>query len=251
MTREATAAALALTTLVFAGMAWSGRVATAQGREAMDIKRTIQTTGTGTVRVHPDHARVFFGVQTFAPTVKQARNQNAAQTRQVNTALSALRIPDLKMKSTNMTVELIQSEGEGRVPKILGYRVTNSFTVLVHEEDAAQLGPLASRVLDTALESGANQVQQIAFFRENPDDAKRQALIKAVENARANAEAMAAGAGKKVTDVISINGQPEYQLFDQSRMTNSIQTLAVGGESTSLMAGEQEVICTVSATYTY
>jgi len=250
MNRETIAVTLSLAAVVLGGLAWSSQSARAQGREVKDEKRTIQTTGAGTVRVKPDHARVFFGVQTFAPTVKQARGQNATQIKQVTTSLNMLKIPNLKMKSTNMTVELVQSEGDGRVPKILGYRVTNTFTVLVQQADADQLGPLASRVLDTALESGANLVQQIAFFREDIREAKRQALVKAVEDARGNADAMAGGAGKKVVDVIAINGQPQYELFDQ-RINNMAQSAAPEGDSTTLMAGEQEVSCTVSATYSY
>jgi hypothetical protein len=105
--------------------------------------------------------------------------------------------------------------------------------------------------LDTALENGANQVEQITFFRENPEEAKRTALRKAVEEARLNADAMAAGAGKKVLDVLTLNAQPEYQLFDYTRMTNSVQSAAVSGDSTSLMAGEQEITCVVNATYVY
>lgn len=250
MKRETISTGLTLAAVVAAGLAWNGQRATAQGSEGEPARRTIQATGTATVRVHPDRARVFFGVQSFAPSVKQARAQNAAQTKQVNAALNALKIPDLKMKSANLTVELVQSEPDNRVPKIVGYLVTNRFTVLVQHNDAAQLGPLASRVLDTALENGANQVEQITFFRENPEDAKRTALRKAVEDARANAEAMAAGAGKKVLDVLTLNAQPEYQLFDYTRMTNSVQS-AVQGDSTSLMAGEQEITCVVNATYLY
>jgi uncharacterized protein YggE len=251
MKRDTIAVGMSLTTLVLVGIAWAGQSAGAQSREVRDTeKRTIQTTGTGTVRVRPDHARVFFGVQTFAPTVKQARGQNAAQTKQVTTALTALKIPDLKMKSSNITVELVQTDPDGRAPKIVGYRITNTFTVLIHQDNADQLGPLASRIMDSALENGANQVQQIVFFREDQKEAKREALMKAVEDARGNAEAMAAGARKKIVDVTAINGQPQFEVFDQ-RMTNSIQAAVPEGDSTTLMAGELDVTCTVNATYSY
>jgi len=250
MNRDTIAVTLALTAAILGGLAWAGQGAKAQGRETKDDRRTIQTTGTGTIRVRPDHARVFFGVQTFAPTVKLARTQNAAQTKQVTGSLNALKVPDLKMKSTNMTVELVQSEADGRLPKIVGYRVTNTFTVLVHQDNAEQLGPLASRVLDTALENGANQVQQIVFFHEDNRNAKREALVKAVQDARGNADAMAAGAGKKVLDVITIDGQPQFEVFSQ-RMSNMAQTAVPEGDSTTLMAGEQEITCSVSATFSY
>ena len=253
MKRETAVATLALGLLMVGALAWTTQGARAQGSEPKAQQRTIHTTGSGTVRVRPDRARVFFGVQTHAATVKQARNQNAVLIKQVTDALNALKIPDLKMKSTNLTVELIQAEQDGtRVPKIIGYRVTNTFTALVQSSEPDRLGPLASRVLDAALENGANLVQQIVFFREELGPSKRQALTKAVEDARANADALASGAQERVKAVITIDGQPYFAYEPQQMMMNSVQLAApAGGESTSLMAGEQEVNCSVSVTCTY
>jgi uncharacterized protein YggE len=244
-------ATLSLGLLITGALAWSGRGAVAQGPDTKDRQRTIHTAGTGTVRIRPDRARVFIGVQTYAATVKQARSQNAAQTKQVTDALTALKIPDLKMKSTNMTVELIPADVEGsRTPKVAGYRVTNTFTALIANDDPERLGPLAGRVLDTALESGANLVQQIVFFKEDTAPAKRQALIKAVEDAQANAAALATGARENVKGVITIDGQPQFA-YEGQQMLNSVQSAMPEGVATSLMAGEQEVTCNVTATYSF
>jgi hypothetical protein len=232
-------------------LTWAGQGAVAQGTEAKSEKRTIQTAGEGTVRIHPDHARVFFGVQTFAPTVKQARAQNAVQVKQATSVLLGLKIPGLKMKSTNLMVEVVHVDGDGRTPKVAGYRVTNTFTALVKSDDPEKLGPLAGQVLDAALENGANHVQQVVFFKEDDSAAKREALVKAVRDARANADALAAGAERRVTEVISIVGQPQYAFGGQVQMMNSVQSDAGGGASTSLMAGEQEVTCSVTITCTY
>lgn len=250
MKRETMVATASVGLLLLGAFAWAGQSAVAQGAAEKPEKRTIQTAGEGTIRIHPDHARVFFGVQTFAPTVKQARTQNAVQVKQVTSILSGLKIPGMKMKSTNLTVEVVHVEGDGRAPKIAGYRVTNSFTVLVNSGDPEQLGPLASQVLDAALENGANNVQQIVFFKDDDTDAKRQALIKAVKDARANADALAAGADRRVAEMIRIVGQPEYG-FGRAQITNSVQSDVGGGQGTSLMAGEQEVTCTVNVTCTY
>ncbi|MGV3723364.1 MAG: SIMPL domain-containing protein [Actinomycetota bacterium] len=251
MKRETVVATASVGLLLVGVFAWAGQSAVAQDVVAKKEKRTIQTSGQGTVRIHPDHARVFFGVQTFAPTVKQARSDNAARVKQVTAALTGLKIPDLKMKSTNLTVELVHVDGDGRAPKVVGYRVTNTFTALVTSSDSEKLGPLASRALDAALENGANIVQQVVFFQEDRADAKRQALVKAVRDARENAGALAEGAGRTVTDVISIVGEPEYAFGGQVQMMNAVQSDAGGGESTSLMAGEQEVTCRVNVTCTY
>src|SRR6516164_10397832 len=64
-------------------------------------KRTITTSGTATLKVKPDAARVYFGVQTVAKTIQEARKENSSQSRKVVNALSALNVPDLKMKTAD------------------------------------------------------------------------------------------------------------------------------------------------------
>jgi uncharacterized protein YggE len=152
-------------------------------------KRTITTSGTATLKVKPDAARVYFGVQTVAKTIQEARKENSSQSRKVVNALRALNIPDLKMKTADINVQVVneQKRDELHLPKILGYQVTNSFTALVQDKDAARLGANASRVLDTALENGANLVQQIVAFREDEAEIRREGLSKAVEAGLANA----------------------------------------------------------------
>jgi hypothetical protein len=217
-------------------------------------KRTINTSGTSTVRVKPDSARVFFGVQTLEPTIKEARTKNAARVKQVMEAVLALKIPNLKMKTSDISVELVQSHrSEDKLPQILGYRVTNSFTVLVTDKDVEKMNANAGKVLDTALENGANIVQQIMFFKQDNIEAKREALAKAVQEAEANAHAIARGANVLIKDTIALNGQPEYHYYYRNPMQNTAQ-VAFGGEGggeTPLVAGDLEVTCTVNVTCTY
>lgn len=216
--------------------------------------RTINTSGSATVRVKPDSARVFFGVQTLDATIKEARTQNAAKVKKVMDAVQALRIPNLKMKTSDVSVELVQSHvSSDKLPQVLGYRVTNSFTVLVNDKEVEKLNANAGKVLDTALENGANIIQHIAFFKQDNIEAKREALAKAVQEAEANAKAIAGGARVTIKDTIALNGQPQYDYYYGNRMQNAAQ-VAFGGEGggdTPLVAGDLEITCTVSVTCTY
>jgi uncharacterized protein YggE len=230
-----------------------GQPRTEPASELKGQERKITTSGTATVRVKPDSARIFFGVETMASTIKQARAESSERVKKVRDALNALRMPDLKMKTSTVSVELVQKRQEAdKLPEVAGYRITNSFTVLVTNDDPQKLGPAAGRILDTALEAGANQVQQIAIFRQDTTEAKRQALAKAVEEARANAAALAEGAKARIKDTIDINGQPQYYVAAR-QLTNTAQVQAPneGGEETPVMAGEVEVTCQVFVTCTY
>jgi uncharacterized protein YggE len=216
--------------------------------------RTIHTAGTATVKIKPDSARVFFGVQTLTPAVKAAREQNSQKVQKFLEAVLALKIPDLKMKTTNLNVEVVQSQqtDAARLPEIVGYRVTNTFSVLVKDRDAVRLGANASRVLDAALENGANLVQQIVFFKEDEAAIRRDALAKAVEEALANARAIASGARVQVLDTFRLEGQPEFAYGPgQCGLTN---TVVIGGPAageTPVIAGDLEVTCRVSVSCSY
>ena len=222
--------------------------------EAKTERGTITTAGTATLKVKPDAARVFFGVQTIGKTVKAAREENSTQCKKLIAALNALKIADLKMKTADINVDLVQSQPSDitKLPEVQGYRVTNSFSVLVLDKDTTRLSNNAGRVLDTALENGANFVQRMVAFRHDDADIKRDGLTKAVEDALANAQAIAAGAKVRVRGTFSLNGQPEYS-FGQGQC-GLTTTLVAGGEGvgdTPVIVGDLEITIRVSVTCTY
>jgi uncharacterized protein YggE len=218
-------------------------------------KRTITTSGAATLKVKPDAARVNFGVQTAAKTIQEARKENNNRSRKVIDALRALNIPDLKMKTADINVQVVyeRQQDELHLPQVLGYRVTNSFTALVEDKDSIRLGANASRVLDTALENGANFVQQMVAFRHDEDEVRREGLSKAVEAALANANAIAAGAKVRIKDTFMLQGQPEYTYGPgQCGLTNRIVVAGEGAAGdTPVIVGDLEVTIRVSVTCTY
>jgi uncharacterized protein YggE len=227
--------------------------------DAMSEPHTLRTAGSATVRIKPDAARVFFGVHTMAPTILDARGQNNTRVRKIMEALTGLKIPDLKSKTSDIQVEILYGRTDHlQLPPITGYRVTTTFTVLVQDDDQARLGVQASRVLDAALEAGANTVQQIAFLRkEGTTEARRKALTQAVEDALANARALAAGAKKDHIEAVTIEGQPTYRdhpdYAGRGPMTQ-IANVALppgGGEEAPLMVGDLEVTCQVHVSCTF
>jgi uncharacterized protein YggE len=216
--------------------------------------RKLHTSGTATVRVKANRARLYLAVETTGSTVKAARAANKKDVETVLAALHGLKIADLKMKSTNVQMDVIQSKEEKittKLPEILGYRVTYTFTVLVSNDDPQKLAGQASQVLDTALESGANAVQQITFFRDDLTDARRQALTKATADAVANAKALVAGDNRTLTDLINIDGEPQYSQSYNNPMSNTMQPQDPAGGAVSLVAGEVEVTCRVCVTCTF
>jgi uncharacterized protein YggE len=221
----------------------------AQAARSPEQQRRVRTSGSATVTVKPDAARLFFAVTSIAANIKAARADNANKVKQVRTALAGLQIPDLKTKSSDVTVEMLTSEPEGRsLPKTTGYRVTHSFTVLITDSDQDRLSAAAGRVLDLALESGGTNPSQISFFKRETDEARRQALKEAVADALENARAMAAGAGASVTDTLRIEGTPSFGGELQQLQLNN---RAVDDAPSALVAGDLQITCQVTVTAAY
>jgi uncharacterized protein YggE len=218
-------------------------------------KRVITTSGTASVRVKPDSARVYFRVETYAPTVPAARLDNGEKTRKLLAAVKSLKIANLKMKSDDVNVTLVMQSDRPRVgelPKVLGYHVSSSFTVLVENEDATKLAELAAKVLDSALENGATGVDRVLFFKREMESIRRRALTQAVEDALANARAMATGAQEKVIESIAISNEPRYAYGNVNPgVQNTIWIGQVNEGATPLVAGDLEVTCNVSVTCRY
>ncbi len=236
------AALLAGGMLLFRGERASAQLA---GPEAKP--RTVTAQGTATVTAQPDSARLFFQIVTSASTVAEARSRNAVQMAKVRTALTGLRIPELKTKSSDLDINPIYVGGSPTAaPKLSGFKVIHTFTVrMKHQMEHSgpeKLSEWAGKVLDTATNAGVNSVQGVSFFLEDDREVRRKALELAVTDALDNARALARGAARNVTGPIEIQGTPGYG-FEQSQMLNTAQVARGGGEGSSLVAGDLQVTC--------
>lgn len=243
--------------IVLSGLVWTraqpAAAIDATAAEAKKQPHTLRTYGNASVRIKPDAARVFFGVQTQAATVKDARAENNRRVNKIMEVLSALKIPELKMKTSDVQVDILHGRTDGnQLAPIVGYRVSNTFTVLIQDEDPGQLGMLSGQVLDAALENGANSVQQVVFLSKNGmTEARRKALTLAVEDALANARALASGANKNQIETVTIEGQPIYRDPYSGNRNPMVQSANVsapaGGDAVgALVVGDLEVSCQVS-----
>jgi uncharacterized protein YggE len=217
---------------------------------------TITTSGEATLKVKPDSARVIFDVKTVASTIKASQTQNAGRVNKILDALKALKIPGLKMRSWDIEVEMVHSKEdrkEEELPRVLGFRVVHLLSVLVHHADSEKLTEMAGRVLDTVLVSGATSVHRLSFFKKDLTEVKRQAMTRAVEDALANAQALAKGAKVKIKETTAVLGDPDdsgnYNVWAGQGDARIRQR--VGDDSTTLAAGELNVTCRVSIVCAY
>ena len=168
----------------------------------------VAASAVGEVRVVPDRATIFIGVETRATTAAAASTANARQLRAVMEALRTLGIGPAQMSTSEYSVypdQVFEPDKGDRTPRIIGYVVRNTLRVEVRQID--QIGAL----LDAALTKGANAINSLQFTSSRADSARREALASAVSKAEADALAMARAGGSCLGEVIELTTQDSYR----------------------------------------
>ncbi|HUT73374.1 MAG TPA: SIMPL domain-containing protein [Armatimonadota bacterium] len=238
----------------------------------------MSVSGTGTVEIAPDTARVTASIITEGETVEQARERNAQIAQRAMAAVKALKLPNATTKTLDYTMERVtrdarvslkvdpakwdipwkvsgmeirDSNFDVSVPVTLGYRAANSLTVRL-QGTREELSAGTGKVIDALMAAGTNQITSVAYSLEKDDrSAMREALTRAMKDAQATAEAVAAAAGRKIVGVRSINpgyARP-YMELRQVQATYAGRSAEAAATPTSVTAGMLEVTATVSVSY--
>lgn len=161
----------------------------------------ILVDGEAQAAAQPDVAYVTLGVDTPAATAAEATGNNASAMSAVIGAVKAQSISDQNVRTQDFSVTpvyAVQRPGDASTPTITGYRVKN--TVRVTVEDVANVG----KVLDAGLAAHANSAVGVSFAIKDTTRLQQQALKDAVGQARSKAEAIAGGAGLRLTGPYTI-----------------------------------------------
>ncbi len=132
-----------------------------------------------------------FGVQTRGATAKAAVAANADAMREV---IDALRQAGARQIATEWVSVYPSSGDNGRVD---GYSASNSVSAVADVDDAAG-------VLDAAANAGANDISGPGLSSSDAEALYRQALAKAVDDARLRAETLARASGRSLGAITAI-----------------------------------------------
>jgi uncharacterized protein YggE len=157
--------------------------------------RTISVTGEGSITAANDTARLGFGVEGRGATRPVALRRSSANLRSVLAALRGLGVADRDLRTRGVSVAR-RRDRRGR--KLPGYIARGGVTAVVR--DVTQTGA----VVDSAVAAGAVSVDGPSFFIDDPQAVLRRALVAAFRDARSKAAALAAEAGLRLGQIISI-----------------------------------------------
>ena len=220
------AAAAVVAVAAFAGV---GRPEAARGDVASPD--TVTTTGHGVVTVVPDEASVSAGVHTQAASAAAALAQNAQLMNAVVAALKAAGGSDLQTQQVSLYPQTNDQN------QVTGYVADDSVSA---KTKIARAGAL----IDAAVAAGANTVNGPTLDVSDRDARYRDALGKAVEDARAKAAALARAGGFGVGQVSSVTEQAA-----SGAPVPVYEAAAAKSSATPIEPGTQDVTADVTVTF--
>jgi uncharacterized protein len=165
----------------------------------------ITVTGTATLAIAPDLARIVVSVETTASTAAQAESKNATVAAQVRTRAQAagVRADDIKTVGFQIWPQYDYRSGN-QPPTLTGFMANHTLEITVR--DTGRIG----QVIDAAVAGGATSVQGVSYDSSNRTASETAALTQAVKDATAKASAMAAAAGVRLGAVLSLTDNQQY-----------------------------------------
>ncbi len=202
-------------------------------------EHTIVVDGMGTVTGTPDIATVTLGVDTKGADVATTQSQNSTTVNALLAQVKALGVADADVQTSNYSVyENNEWNPDTQTYDSKGWVVSQTLTVKVR--DTAKV----SAILDAAGKSGVTNVSGPSFTIDDPSNLKDQAREKAVADAKAKAEKLAAELGVTLDRVV---GYTEYTNTSPYPYYDSM--MGTGGSAPTIAAGSNDVSLNVSITY--
>lgn len=211
--------------------------------------RTITVSANATVQREPDRATVMLAVESQAESAQAAAAANAGLMERVLGAVRAAGVPDGQIRTVGYDLHPVYARipeprpGEVEEPRIVGYRAVN--TVRVEVDGIPRVGG----IIDAALEAGANRVDGVYFELRDRDAAFAEALQRAVEKARAQAEVAARAAGQQLGEPRHIVLGGEYMPPPAPMPMYRREAMDAAMASTPVQAGTLDIGATVTITY--
>jgi uncharacterized protein len=193
--------------------------------------KTITVTGNGSVTTVPDRATFGFSIETRAKTASAALAQNSTDAAAVISALKSAGVTSANLQTSQVSLNP-QTSQDGNT--IVGYAASNSVTVRTGLASAGA-------VVDAAVGAGANGVSGPSLDVSDQSALYRDALHKAVDDAKLKAQSLADAAGISLGAVQSIgegSSSTPFPIADK-----------MSAAGAPIEAGTQEIQASVTVTY--
>ncbi|HEY9059875.1 MAG TPA: SIMPL domain-containing protein [Pseudobacteroides sp.] len=201
----------------------------------------MKVDGNGSIKVKPDTAIILLGVTTEDMQLKSAQEQNSIKVNEIINSLVKLGVSSDNMETQSYTINPQYDFIEGK-QVFRGYNVTHILKITVKDMD--KIG----EVIDKAVSSGANTVNDINFIVSEPSIYYQQALTAAIDDALIKAKTIA----RRLNVIVS---QVPIRIMEESYQCN-IQpqpfVLHTSADTTTpIQTGQAEITARIEAIFTY
>jgi len=210
---------------------------------------TISVGGSGSVSYAPDMARISLGVRAQSASAAAAANMVNARVASVVGALHKLGIADASITTSDYSISY-QPPDNTEQPVPMGAStsvapkrpVAQGYYVATETIDVRTSIAKAGPVLDAGISAGANETYGISFDTSQRTTLYREALSRAVADARAQAEILAKAAGVSIAGIQTISVGSSPGPIEPMRM-------AAMSTASTVMGGTGTVDATVQVVY--
>ncbi|MEZ4700086.1 MAG: SIMPL domain-containing protein [Rhodothermales bacterium] len=212
------------------------------------IQRTVTVGGQGKATAVPDKATVSFGIVTRSMDPEDARARNAKTASEAMNAIRKMGVEERKLKLQTLRLQPVQEYNpETRRHEEKGYEAYRDLVVEV--EDLDKLPGLIAEIV----QKGANRLNNINYGLKDDAAFRNEALVEAVQEARAKAELMASTAGAKLGAVLVIQEEgysvPAPMVMMDMAESRVLKAGMAAPEPDAYAAGEMEVSTSVRITF--
>lgn len=191
---------LTLLIIVFVGLmaiAITAIATSGQGGSSDNYADGITVSGNGVVYATPDIAKLRFGVAETAKTVEDVSEKVEERIEKILDALDEFDIDNEDIKTVDYNL-YPERNYKYSPPRITGYTNRSFFALTIRELDDVD------DIIDAVTKAGANEVGNITFTVENPEEWVEEARADAIDEAKDKAKSIAKSADTKLGKLISI-----------------------------------------------
>jgi len=202
---------------------------------AEERPRTVSVSGQGEIQAEPDQAIVSLGVESRKPKLEDARAEVSKTVEAVLKLTRDLKINQKYVRATRISVQPEYNwDNNAKERNLIGYFVSRQVEVDLRDLD--KLGTL----LEKATDLGVNQIGDPSLESSKRRDLEREALAKAVQDARLNAEAVAKAAGARIGAPRTISASSGFTPPPRPMMVRKEMAMAAdsGGAAHSYQGGQ-------------
>lgn len=188
--------------------------------------RMITVSGTAREEVAPDQAVLSGQLVSKAKQLAAAKAANDKLVERILAVAKEYEIPKEKISAANVYIspDYIYNNKTNK-QELVGYVVSRNLSITLDKME------IHERVLSSLVESGIDQVSGVNFQIANPEARADTLRVRAVQDAKARAELLAAAAGAKLGKVVSISMDgasppPQVPMMQRAMMAKAESSVA-------------------------